>query len=632
MLMRAAGGCCPEREPGPGRGWQPLSLLLLLLLVLPEPGLSCPSPCRCWPDNRTVECSGRGLESVPAGIPGGTRVLDLSRNRLRRLEWPRGSGPTVRRRLEELDLSGNLVSELPGGEGEEEEEEAEDGGAWSGLGQLRRLRLDRNRLRYLSPGALGRLAALESLELGSNPLPALLDLTFRGLRRLGRLEVGGPQLGYLGPRLWEGLPALRLLTVTGGSLPAAPSALSLQPLANLSALRLLGLARVRRLPAGTFGPLAALRLLQLDGWSSLSELEEGSLRGPELLLRLSVTRCNLSSVPYRGLQSQPALRWLDLSHNPIRVIRAGMLRHVTRLEELRLVGAGLLAVQPEAFRGLLYFRLLDVTSNQLRSLPEKAFRSAAGLHSLGLGDNPLACDCRLHWVARRRRRLRFLGPAPACRTPEAHRGLRLDRPPPPGSFLCSRPRIRDKRPQRLSVREGRPVTFRCSADGNPPPDILWLNPRRQRLGAPTPGPFPLSGPALGRSRLLPDGGLEIASVRPQDAGIYRCVARNAGGNDTASATLRVRPLSPQELGVFRPAGRGGVRPGYPFDTQTLLVTTTMGFASFFSVVTVCFSLLFAWSRAKGPIKHNNIQVDFVPHGGGGGGGEGEDAKYNMKMV
>ncbi|XP_043540027.1 leucine-rich repeat and immunoglobulin-like domain-containing nogo receptor-interacting protein 3 [Chiloscyllium plagiosum] len=616
-------------------GWRPL--FLLLLLVLPEPGRSCPSPCRCWPDNRTVECSGRGLESVPAGIPGGTRVLDLSRNRLRRLEWPRGAGPTVRRRLEELDLSGNLVSELPGGDGDgEEEEEAEGGGAWSGLGQLRRLRLDRNRLRYLSPGALGRMAALESLQLGSNPLPALLDLTFRGLRRLGRLEVGGPQLGYLGPRLWEGLPALRLLTVTGGSLPAAPSALSLQPLANLSALRLLGLARVRRLPAGTFGPLAALRLLQLDGWSSLSELEEGSLRGPELLLRLSVTRCNLSSVPYRGLQSQPALRWLDLSHNPIRVIRAGMLRHVTRLEELRLVGAGLLAVQPEAFRGLLYFRLLDVTSNQLRSLPEKAFRSAAGLHSLGLGDNPLACDCRLHWVARRRRRLRFLGPAPACRTPEAQRGLRLDRPPPPGSFLCSRPRIRDKRPQRLSVREGRPVTLRCSADGNPPPDILWLNPRRQRLGAPTPGPFPLAGPALGRSRLLPDGSLEIASVRPQDAGIYRCVARNAGGNDTAAATLRVRPLSPQELGVFRPAGRGGPRPGYPFDTQTLLVTTTMGFASFFSVVTVCFSLLFAWSRAKGPIRHNNIQVDFVPHGGGGGGGggagEGEDAKYNMKMV
>ncbi|XP_041035630.1 leucine-rich repeat and immunoglobulin-like domain-containing nogo receptor-interacting protein 1 [Carcharodon carcharias] len=554
-----------------GAGPRAGSRLLLLLLLLLTPGLGCPSQCRCWPLNRTVSCSGRGLEAVPRGIPAGTRALDL-----------RG-----------------------------------------------------NRLRYLAPGALSGLAALDRLELAGNPLLVLLDHTFRGLGRLSRLELGGPQLSYVGPRAWAGLGGLQQLTLEGAALRSPPAA-ALAALANLTALRLRRLPNVAALPGRPFRSLGRLRLLELDAWASLASLGPDSLLGLNLLW-LSVTRCNLSAVPYASLRSQAYLRSLDLSHNPIGDIRAPLLQHVTRLEELRLVGARLVRVEPGAFRGLVRFRLLDVSANRLPSLPQSAFRSAAALQSLGLGRNPLACDCRLLWVARRRRRLRFLEPGPTCASPERLRGRRLAElgdTLPGGSFTCRRPRIRDKRPQRLRAREGESVTFRCSADGQPDPDILWLNPRRQRLGGPGLG----SGPAVGRSRLLANGSLEIASVRLLDAGTYLCVARNAGGNDTASAWLQVRPLSPQELGLLGPtdrAPRAGLRPGYPFDTQTLLVATTMGFASFFTVVTVCFTLLSIWSRASGPIKHNNIQVDFVPHGGGSGGGGGdggEEAQFNMKMV
>ncbi|XP_078390149.1 leucine-rich repeat and immunoglobulin-like domain-containing nogo receptor-interacting protein 1 [Cetorhinus maximus] len=610
---------------GPRAGSRPLLLLLLLLLLAPGPGLGCPSQCSCWPLNWTVSCSGRGLEAAPRGIPAGTRALDLSWNRLRGLEWPQARA--LSRRLEELDLSHNLVSEL---------EAAGLGLGLGGLERLRLLRLGGNRLRYLAPGSLSGLAALSRLELAGNPLLVLLDDTFRGLAALSRLELGGPELTYIGPRAWAGLGGLQHLTLEGAALRSLPEA-ALAPLANLTALRLRRLPHIAALPGRPFQPLGRLRLLELDAWASLAELGPDSLLGLNLLW-LSVTRCNLSAVPYASLRSQAYLRFLNLSHNPIGDIRAPLLQHVTRLEELRLVGARLIRVEPGAFRGLVYFRLLDVSANQLPSLPASAFRSVAALQSLGLGRNPLACDCRLLWVVRRRRRLRFLEPGPACASPEGLRGRRLAElgdSRPSGSFTCRKPRIRDKRPQRLRAREGESVTLRCSADGQPAPDILWLNPRRQRLG----GPGLLSGPAVGRSRLLADGGLEIASVRVLDAGTYRCVARNAGGNDTASASLQVRPLSPQELGLLGSADRApraGVRPGYPFDTQTLLVATTMGFASFFTVVTVCFTLLFIWSRASGPIKHNNVQVDFVPHGGGGGGGGGgdgaEEAQFNMKMV
>ncbi|XP_067878849.1 leucine-rich repeat and immunoglobulin-like domain-containing nogo receptor-interacting protein 1 [Heterodontus francisci] len=607
FLLQAGGRMLTGAGPPDG------SWLILLLL---GPGLGCPSDCYCWPVNRTVRCSGRELEATPRGIPAWTRELDLSRNRLRRLDWGEGRGRAGSRRLEELDLSENLLSEL-------------ETAPLGGLDKLRVLRLRANRLRYLPPGALSGLVALRALDLGDNPLLVLLDHSFGGLGRLVRLALGAPVLSYIGPQAWAGLGGLQQLTVQGAAITDLPAA-ALAQLGNLTVLRLRQLPNLGAVPSGSFQALSRLRVLELDGWSSLTELGPNSLLGLNLIW-LSVTRCNLSAVPYASLRHQAYLRFLNLSHNPIRAIRGALLHHVTRLEELRLVGGNLVIIEPASFQGLVHFRLLDVSANQLASLEQTAFRSVGGLQSLGLGRNPLACDCRLLWIVRRRRRLRFLGHGPACTSPSQFRGRRLadlSDPLPPGSFSCRKPRIRDKRPQRLSAQEGQTVALRCAADGQPPPDILWLNPRRQRLGGP--GPGPITGPGVGRSRLLPNGTLEIGSVRPQDAGTYRCVARNAGGNDTASASLQVRPLSPQELGLPGSGAEPGLRPGYPFNTRTLLIATSMGFASFLSVVALCFSLLFIWSRANGPIKHS-IQVDFVPHGGGARG-DGDEAKFNMKMV
>ncbi|XP_038643627.1 leucine-rich repeat and immunoglobulin-like domain-containing nogo receptor-interacting protein 1 [Scyliorhinus canicula] len=633
--------------------WPPLLPLLLLL----GPGLGCPSDCLCWSPNRTVSCSSRGLDALPRGIPAGTRVLDLSGNRLERLDW--GPARGLSHRLEELELGHNRLREL-------------EAGALGGLERLWRLGLGHNLLRYLQPGALRGLAALRSLELAGNPLLLLSDHTFRGLAALRTLSLGSPELAWAGPRAWAGLSGLNQLTVRGAALAWPPGPV-LSPLLNLTALRLLAFPKGTALPGRPFQGLSRLRLLEIDSWASLAQLGPDCLLGLNLVW-LSVTRCNLSDVPYASLRTQAYLRFLNLSHNPITAIRGALLQHVTRLEELRLVGGRLRVIHDAAFRGLIYFRLLDVTANQLASLPANAFRSLASLQSLGLGLNPLACDCRLLWIVRRRHRLRFLGSQPpACASPPPLRGRRLPEAAgslPASTFSCRRPRIRDKRPQRLQAREGQTVTLHCSADGQPLPLILWLNPRRQRLGHPEagmglpgglgliaedqglkpedrgllpgrpdpslpPAPPLLSGPAVGRSRLLPNGSLQITSVRRMDSGTYRCVARNAGGNATASASLQVRPLSLQELGL---AGRSdsrakaGLRPGYPFDTHTLLVATTMGFTSFFTVVSLCFTLLFIWSRVSGPIKHN-IHVDFVPHAGGGGGGSsGDDAKYNMKMV
>ncbi|XP_072363719.1 uncharacterized protein [Scyliorhinus torazame] len=526
--------------------------------------------CLCWSPNRTGSCSSRGLESLPRGIPAGTRALDLSDNRLEWLDW--GPGRGLSRRLEELELSHNRLREL-------------EAGALGGLERLQRLGLGHNLLRYLQPGTLRGLAALRSLELAGNPLLLLGDHTFRGLAALRTLSLGSPELAWAGPRAWAGLSGLNQLTVRGAALTWPPGP-ALSPLLNLTALRLLAFPKAAALPGRPFQDLSRLRLLEIDSWASLAQLGPDCLQGLNLVW-LSITHCNLSTVPHASLRTQAYLRFLNLSYNPISAIRGALLQHVTRLEELRLVGGRLRIIHDAAFRGLVYFRLLDVTANQLASLPAAAFRSLASLQSLGLGLNPLACDCRLLWIVRHR--LRFLGPQPpTCASPPSLHGRRLPEAAgslPASTFSCRRPRIHDKRPQRLQAREGQTVTLRCSADGQPPPLILWLNPRRQRLGHPEagmslpgagmslpgglglvsenlglnpedrgllpgrpdpslpPAPPLLSGPAVGCSRLLPDGSLQITSVRRMDSGTYRCVARKAGGNDTARPRYRPSSIS-----------------------------------------------------------------------------------------
>ncbi|XP_072362128.1 uncharacterized protein [Scyliorhinus torazame] len=410
------------------------------------------------------------------------------------------------------------------------------------------------------------------------------------------------------------------------------------------------------LPGRPFHDLSRVRLLGIDSWASLAQLGPDCLQGLNLVW-LSITRCNLSTVPYASLRNQAYLRFLNLSYNPISAIRGALL-----LEELRLP----------------------------RRLP------AAGHHGQSVGQ--LAGCCLL---------LAGLPPEPGPRPQPA--GLRLppalDRPPapppplpgPPAAHLrlpAVPPRPPPARGRRLPPCQHlqlppapHPRQEAAAAAGPRGPDRHHLLLGRRPAAAPHPvaqPTAPAAGPPRGgdeppRGGEEPPGGLGLVSenlgLNPEDRGLLPgrpdpslppAPLRTRRGPQPPPAGQQpadhlgpphgLRHLSlcgPQRRGqrhglatgaaalatgagtgwALRLRAKAGLRPGYPFDTHTLLVATTMGFASFFTVVSLCFTLLFIWSRASGPIKHNNIHVDFVPHAGGGGrGGDGGDAKFNMKVV
>ncbi|TRZ04094.1 hypothetical protein DNTS_029244, partial [Danionella cerebrum] len=86
--------------------WQPI-LILMLGTVLSGSATGCPSRCECNAQERSVVCHRRKLISLPEGIPIDTRLLDLSKNRLKAinpeefLNYPQ---------LEELQLNENILS------------------------------------------------------------------------------------------------------------------------------------------------------------------------------------------------------------------------------------------------------------------------------------------------------------------------------------------------------------------------------------------------------------------------------------------------------------------------------------------------------------------------------------------
>lgn len=613
--------------------WGAWSALLLWVGVTTGGSLAssspwpCPQRCVCRQEGLEVNCTSRHLSSAPEGFPRDALRLDLSRNRLKTLARRQFVGLTM---LRELDLSHNVLSAM----------EVE---AFYGLLSLQTLRLRGNRLKIIPVGVFSGLPGLRLLDLSQNEILVFLDFTFRELAGLRTLEAGENDLVFISPRAFVGLPALAELNLDRCNLTSVPSE-ALSQLQGLSRLRFRRLS-LGALPNNSFRRLGRLRELTVSQCPSLDTLAPNSLLGLNLTT-LTITGCNLTSVPYAPIHHLVYLRYLDLSYNPISTVRAHLLGDLLRLQELHLVGTGLLQVELGAFRGLAHFRLLNVSSNRLSTLEEGAFHSVGNLETLRLDRNPLACDCRLLWVVRRRLRLNFDGRPPACHTPIRAQGREFrgfSEAELPGLFTCRPARILNRKPQEVRVEEGHTVLFSCKADGDPVPKISWLTPRLVPLAP------------VGRIRVLPNGTLEVRYAQVQDSGTYLCVASNAAGNQSFSVGLHVRGFSssssssrnlsahffsegwapPPPAGYPAAPNNGSLPPPFPFDAKTLVIAVTMGFLSFLSSVAICFVFMFFWSQSKGQLKHT-ATIDFVPRPSGGGSQHGGDrfetGRFTMKLI
>jgi len=81
-------------------------------------------------------------------------------------------------------------------------------------------------------------------------------------------------------------------------------------------------------------------------------------------------------------------------------------------------------------------------------------------------------------------------------------------------------------PVRTTVNESQTAILKCTADGNPPPQVAW-----SKLNSSLP---------VGRHVAESSGALIVKDVRPEDDGVYSCRAKNLLGSVNATAKLTVQ--------------------------------------------------------------------------------------------
>ncbi|XP_037096721.1 leucine-rich repeat and immunoglobulin-like domain-containing nogo receptor-interacting protein 2b [Syngnathus acus] len=603
-----------------------------VLLLLAGLALSCPARCECSAQSKSVSCHRKRLAAVPEGVPIETRVLDLSKNKLRIITPDNFSSFHL---LEDLDLSDNLISVV-------------EIGSFRSQLALRSLNLRSNAIQLVPAGVLSGLGNLTGLDLNHNRLVVLLDHAFQDLRKLASLQVGDNELVFISQRAFVGLSGLQSLTLERSNLSAVPTE-ALAHLRNLVELRMRHLS-IALLKPFSFKRLSRLCRLELDYWPWLDSLPPLSLHGLNLT-QLFLTNTNVSAFPGAALRHLPYLTHLNLSFSRIGHIHQGELGHFPHLTELRLQGARLLSIEVDAFVGLVSLQLLDVSQNRLDSLERGVFASPDALQRLCLGGNPLVCDCRLLWLLNSHKppSLHILDLQPQCSAPEYLSGktLRELKEPLVSRYMtCTEPRIGANATQLLMAHEGQPARLSCAAEGAPRPSVVWITPHRRYVTA----------KSSGRVEVGADGALEIKAAELHDSGLYRCIASNPAGNASLSASLAVKGLGLRDglRGSNRSSnymansssssssssstwGNGTVlyNMTVPIDIKTIIISTAMGCLSFLGVVVFCFLLLFAWSRGKGRHK-SNFDIEYVPRKSNGASAEAAESsgprRVNMKMI
>lgn len=283
------------------------------------------------------------LQSIPVDLmPSSLEKLQIGDNQLACLS---DSFFARLNKLEELSAESNQLSSLP------------TRGGHNGLGSLKVLRLDRNRLTELPCELLGFMSGLMRLELRGNRLTGLPE-SIGQLARLELLEVSGNPLTSL-PRTLSQLAGLQTLLLNGVWLEALPRDFGAGGLSRC--LKRLELSR------GQLGELP-------DSIGELEELESLDVNGnriaclPESFSRLrKLQRCNLSANRLTMLPEAfgelASLQDLILNENSLRSL-------------------------PETFGQLSALRGVELKGNKLNALPASTSQLTA-LQHMNLRGNPI---------------------------------------------------------------------------------------------------------------------------------------------------------------------------------------------------------------------------------------------------
>ncbi|XP_047696958.1 leucine-rich repeat-containing G-protein coupled receptor 6 isoform X2 [Prionailurus viverrinus] len=340
-----------------------------------------------------LRLSGNHLSHIPGQAFSGLyslKILMLQNNQL-------GGIPAEAlwelRSLQSLRLDANLISLVPER-------------SFEGLSSLRHLWLDDNALTEIPVRALNNLPALQAMTLALNRISHIPDYAFQNLTSLVVLHLHNNRIQHLGTHSFEGLRNLETLDLNYNELQEFPVAIR-----TLGRLQELGFHNnnIKAIPEkafmgnpvlqtihfydnpiqfvgrSAFQYLPKLHTLSLNGATDIQEFPD--LKGTTSLEILTLTRAGIRLLPLGMCQQLPRLRVLELSHNQIEELPS--LHRCQKLEEIGLQHNRIWEIGADTFSQLSSLRALDLSWNAIRSIHPEAFVTLRSLVKLDLTDNQL---------------------------------------------------------------------------------------------------------------------------------------------------------------------------------------------------------------------------------------------------
>eukprot|EP00058_Branchiostoma_floridae_P005222 XP_002590710.1 hypothetical protein BRAFLDRAFT_89516 [Branchiostoma floridae] len=245
-------------------------LLIFLLIILKEPNLqvdgwwrSTPkADCKCAPSTDSCapsprcDCGNLGLTSIPKNLPKSICSLDLSTNKIKKIQPGAFSNLP---RLQVLKVINNQIRNI-------------QPGTFANLPQLEELRLADNDMTLIQPGVFSNLPRLQSLELSRNQIKMIQPGTFANLPQLKTLDLSDNQMGKSPPGLFTNIPQLEELYLNRYQIMILPGLF-----ANIPQLKELYLSsnQLTKIHPGTFANLPGLEKLVLAS-NQITMIQEGA--------------------------------------------------------------------------------------------------------------------------------------------------------------------------------------------------------------------------------------------------------------------------------------------------------------------------------------------------------------------